>query len=144
MSFYICDCGNSEKNHNYRHPFYSTCKVYRNIDDSLNEYYTINCDDFKTKSGEKCELPNCESSKKIHQTVLIPHAYQPKQFFYRDINFAIPLDTICRERDCKTLEKHENLEHAFKTKVIFKNKKETDRLNIFHPLDEDIKIVLEN
>lgn len=142
MSFYICHCGNTSQHHNFRHPYENIAKVTCDINDDCNEYFTINAEDFPAKTTTRCAKPDCSANICIHETEIIPHAYEPQIYMYRDIKLVLPNDTYCTQNKCKQLKDHKNvMTHHFTTKVIIQNLQENDIVTIMDPEDEDRKII---
>lgn len=140
MTFYICYCGNTVDNHNFKHRYEEKVKV---LFDKSNNSFTLNADDFPVKNKTKCSKPNCNGDIYIHETIISGHKYEPVSYTYREIKLSLPKDTICiHEKNCKILKDHKDiLTHHFKTKVIVENLQENDIVNIINPEDEDIKII---
>lgn len=142
MSFYICHCGNTSHNHNFRHQYESITQVTCDIDDDCNECYTLNADDFPVKTSTRCSKPNCSSDMCIHGTEIIQHAYDPKIYTYRDVKLTLPADAQCSQNNCKQLKDHRDImTHHFTTKVVVQNLQENDIVTISDPEDEDVKII---
>jgi hypothetical protein len=141
MSFYICECGNTQDSHYFRHPFRKVCLVNSEIKDGL-ETFTLNAEDFPLKKAEKCSVSTCTGKINIHETVLLNHKYSPISYEYRDIRFTLPKSTLCHYKNCKTLQDHSSvMTHHFTTKVIILNKKDEDIVSLVDKDDEDIKIL---
>ena len=142
MSFYICHCGNTQNNHNFRHPYQNIANVKRDTYDTFKECFFINANDFPIKTNTRCAKPNCSANISLHGTEIIPHQYEPLEYKYRHINLTLPNDTMCNEKKCKQLKDHENvITHHFTTKVFIENLNENDIVMIHDPKDEDIKII---
>lgn len=136
MSFYICHCGNTKDNHNFRHPYENVAHV------TYDNCYTIDADDFPIKTTTKCSKPNCSADRRIHGTQLLEHKYEPVTYTYREIRFTLPEDTKCCKPGCVILSEHRKItSHIFSTKVYIKNQQENDKVYITDPEDEDNKII---
>jgi hypothetical protein len=142
MSFYICHCGNTPSNHNFRHPYEKIAVVSRDIDEDCNEYFIINAEDFPLKTGTRCGKPDCTGDIGRHGTILLAHAFEPVSYTYREIKLSLPSDTQCNQNNCKQLKDHRDvMTHHFTTKVVVQNKQDSDIVTIIDPEDEDIKII---
>jgi hypothetical protein len=142
MSFYICHCGNTSDNHNFRHPYVQTAEVVRDIDDECNELFLLNAEDFPLKTGIRCGKPDCTGDIGRHGTILLAHAFEPTNYTYREIKLSLPADTQCNRDNCKQLRDHGDImTHHFTTKVVVKNKGDDDIVTVINPEDEDIKII---
>jgi len=142
MSFYICHCGNTVDNHNFRHPFQKLAQVTYDIDGDCNEFYVLNALDFPIKTGTRCSRANCSASVSIHGTDIIQHPYDPQTYPYREILFSLPEEAQCHHPECKQLRDHGSvMTHHFTTKVVIENLQESDVVKIINPEDEDIKII---
>lgn len=136
MSFYICHCGNTSDNHNFRHPYVKTAQVILN-----NETFILDANDFPVKTGTRCGKPDCTGDIGRHGTILLEHAFEPVNYTYREIKFSLPSNTRCSYEKCKQLKDHRDvMTHHFTTKIIVNNKKEGDIVTVIDPDDEDIKI----
>lgn len=141
MSFYICYCGNTSENHNFRHKYEDISQVTIDIDDDGLEFFRLDATNFPIKTKVKCDKDNCNADIGIHNTDLIPHEFVPVEIKYKEINLTLPLDVQCRYDNCVQLKDHGKVNtHHFTTKVFIENKAEQDVVNISHPEDEDIKI----
>jgi hypothetical protein len=142
MSFYICHCGNTVDNHNFRHEYKNICRVARNIDENLNEFYVLNAEDFPVKKGVKCGKKDCHSHQNVHETQILQHKFEPFDYNYREIKFTLPYDSVCNRENCVILKNHHKvLTHHFTTKITILNKNENDLVYICDPEDEDNKII---
>ncbi len=158
MPFYICKtCGNSEINHNFRHLFEGTILV-KDKEIKTENMFTLNATDFPLVTQSYCAISNCGKPKNFHNVEVpeimrtendlvdarkIKHDFLEHKVSYRNIQFAVPLDTNCRHFSCyKSLENHFDEEnHIFTTHVEIENLQENDKINIFNPHDEDNKII---
>ena len=136
--FYICHCGNVEKHHNFKHPFREAIKINHN--EQLNSF-ELDANQFQTLNSTKCRKEDCKAVQSLHETLTIAHKYIPVEYTYRNIKFVLPLYTKCIKCDIE-LDKHNTvMTHSFTTKVHIHNKKESDKVFILHPEDEDKKII---
>lgn len=148
--FYICWCGNSENNHNFRHKFEGNIPV-----EFKDNTFILDATKFPLKTRSNCGVSNCRASKELHDGKMIEHEYQPIITEYRHVMFCLPPDTTCLwkskqdyERQTKgttcgkTLQDHDGvMTHHFVTSVIIKNKTDCDKIDILDPEDEDTKII---
>lgn len=141
----VCDCGNPEAFHNFRHPFNGIVTVERYTDDNDKEFFVIDALDFKAQkvlAGDKCQVPQCNAGKLLHGPV-IQHPYIPSDMYEkRVIRFTLPLNTLCRTCNI-TLEEHNSLTHIFHSLILIKNRGIHDEV-IIRGKNEDQKIKWEN
>lgn len=139
-TFHICHCGNINYPHNFRHSFEGLIEVSR-VKDEFGDVYSFDSDKYPVVIKKKCSKDDCNYSKPIHGSSVLPHEYVETEVKYREIKFTVPPDTQCRI--CKILlkEHHKVETHHFKTKVIFRKEKD-DIIKIVHR-DNDRKIIWE-
>ena len=144
QSFYICHCGYPEDNHEFKHSFEKVCKVIRT--NKNGEKFTLDANDFKFQIKYICGISKCNGKKELHNS-LIKHNFEPKEYKYRNINFILPIDSICNyinsdNQKCNiNIEKHnEIINHNFKTNVCILNKEKCDIIKIEDPFDFEMKI----
>jgi hypothetical protein len=143
-TFYICHCGFTKDNHNFKHDYKDTALVFRTMDSQNNETFVLDANHFPVRKGVKCGKENCISTKPIHNTEIVRHLFEPFNYDYREINLTLPEDTMCSYKNCKSvLKNHKNvMTHIFETKAEILNKTEYDVLSVIDSEDDDFKIKL--
>ena len=143
MLLTICHCGNLKNNHQFLHKFEPLIPV-KKIDNT----FVIVANNFKKKVRDVCGFPNCNSSKILHDEKninkennkkAIDHDYVLVKEYYREVNFVIPRGTKCLECG-KNVEKHEDIQHPFITKIEINNLNSNDVIYITDPEYNDIHI----
>ena len=142
-TFYVCWCGNTADNHNYRHDFEKRVKVNRTVTDGY-ENFVIDASDYCVQTKTICSIPQCVYGQLIHESTVVPHAFSPTVKEFRDIKLTLPDDAKCKVNGCVTLGEHESVHtHHFETRVKIINREEKDNIFIVSGKDEDIKIIWE-
>lgn len=136
--FYICNCGNVEKHHNFRHPFVQTIKITQNENFNC---FELDANQFPTLYSTKCRKEDCKAVQSLHETPTIEHKYIPLEYTYRNIKFVLPLYTKCIKCDIELHKHNIVMTHSFTTKIHIHNKQDSDKVFILHPEDEDKKII---
>jgi hypothetical protein len=134
----ICHCGYPELNHPFRHP-YIPFTIYKNNEEN---FYNLDAHNYIEYENKVCSVSSCKYSKSIHNSSIVNHNFIEKVVKYRKINFTVPEDAVCCNKDCNVyLLQHKNiLTHPFTIKLEIVNKGENDIIEVVHPEDDDIKI----
>ena len=142
-TYYVCKCGNTQNNHEFRHPFENKVKVEwkKKVIKRTVEQFEIDALDFPSLVKQKCSVSNCSALASLHGKDM--HTYVPEEVKYRQIKLTIPITSKCNKPECGvSLEKHGSiLTHSFTTKVVIANKSDVDTVEIVHPDDDEIKII---
>jgi hypothetical protein len=89
MSFYICFCGYTSDNHNFRHEYRDTVLITKK------EYrYVMNVTQYPEYTLEKCGVEQCAKPKALHGSI-INHEYVPTKMTNRKINLAVKNNMTC-------------------------------------------------
>jgi hypothetical protein len=137
MNFYVCYCGNTENNHNFRHSFQSTALVKK-----TRNGFVLDSKSFPSfLERKKCIVEQCGASMLLHDGEIIKHEFKPSDYTYRKIVFVLPDDTICNV--CRNILSNHSSEttHYFTTKIELENRNPKDRVSILHPEDDEIVVV---
>lgn len=148
-SFDLCYCGYPKNPHMFRHKFkpkieLTRCKTLEKMENSQNEFYTVNGSDFPSiKIEGRCKVPQCGAIKNLHGSI-IKHKFVSNETIYvRDIKIKLPLDAKCQHVDkiiqedilvsklCnKPLNQHTSPTHAFSTYLMIKERQNHDVITI--------------
>ena len=86
-TYYVCKCGHSQNDHQFRHQFENSIKVNRKIIEikRTREEFEIDATDFPTETKMKCSKPDCNAPESRHTSLLISHPYSPEEIKYHKI-----------------------------------------------------------
>jgi hypothetical protein len=151
---HICYCGNTEDPHRFRHSFQETAEVEHTEN---YDAFVFSGEKFPFRKKETCSFPSCVYPRSFHvlnekdekllketqqgDPISITHEYTPSIKTYREVRFVLPLCSTCRLCNT-TLEDHAEKTdgHIFTTKVILRDKTESDVLIVESCIDEDDKV----
>lgn len=157
MSFYICKCGFSKKNHPFKHEFEKNSKVLKRIIGGK-DHFTVDSNNYEELKGVKCSHKDCKLNLELHKTLYskefieenkgIVHKFEPFEFSYKKIVFALPFGTKCHICNIE-IEEHKFEDpsgltltdmHEFNTRVEFLNSNKMDKITVVDPNEEGIEI----
>lgn len=154
--FYICWCGNTQDDHNFKHE-YDPCIEVHKTDGNAFSFSALS---FPVKKEERCSVRYCTATKWVHRkpsnrvseiinpVTIIDHEFDPVPYMYREIKFSVPEGTHCIHKNSKgelcgiPISTHSRLlpDHHFTIKVLIKDIDEKDKVKITYRKDEDLKI----